>query len=152
MSPALAGGFFTTAPARMPQLLYSSCRVSRSDVSNSVRPQDCGPPASSVHGVLPTRILEWGASLQRILLTQGSNLGLLHCRQILYRLSYREDPNCCMYWYEIAYLCDCFRLLLNNRIFSSCAFILVVLRFTDPLFRALSPNSAVHGSLFMQVL
>ena len=29
--------------------------------------------------------------LQRIFLTQGSNLGLLHCRQILYHLSYRED-------------------------------------------------------------
>ena len=29
--------------------------------------------------------------LQKIFLTQGSNLGLLHCRQILYHLSYRED-------------------------------------------------------------
>ena len=27
--------------------------------------------------------------LQGIFLTQGSNLGLLHCRQILYRLSYK---------------------------------------------------------------
>ena len=27
--------------------------------------------------------------LQGILLTQGSNLGLLHCRQILYHLSYK---------------------------------------------------------------
>ena len=32
------------------------------------------------------------ALLQRIFPTQGSNLGLLHCRQILYRLSYREEP------------------------------------------------------------
>ena len=30
--------------------------------------------------------------LQRIFPTSGSNLGLLHCRQIFYRLSYREDP------------------------------------------------------------
>ena len=30
------------------------------------------------------------ALLQRIFLTQGSNLGLLHCRQILYHLSYKE--------------------------------------------------------------
>ena len=30
--------------------------------------------------------------LQRIFLAQGSNPGLLHCRQILYQLSYREDP------------------------------------------------------------
>ena len=28
--------------------------------------------------------------LQEIFLTQGSNLGFLHCRQILYHLSYRE--------------------------------------------------------------
>ena len=30
--------------------------------------------------------------LQRIFLTQGSNPGFLHCRQILYHLNYREDP------------------------------------------------------------
>ena len=30
--------------------------------------------------------------LQAILLTQGLNLGLLHCRQILYRLSHQELP------------------------------------------------------------
>ena len=30
--------------------------------------------------------------LQGIFLTQGSNLGLLHCRQILYQLSYKRDP------------------------------------------------------------
>ena len=30
---------------------------------------------------------------QGIFLTQGSNLGLLHCRQILYHLSYREAPH-----------------------------------------------------------
>ena len=30
--------------------------------------------------------------LQRTFLTQGSNPGLLHCRQILYHLNYREDP------------------------------------------------------------
>ena len=31
--------------------------------------------------------------LQGIFPTQELNLGLLHCRQILYRLSYREDPS-----------------------------------------------------------
>ena len=30
--------------------------------------------------------------LQGIFLTQGSNLGLLHCRQILYQLSYEGSP------------------------------------------------------------
>ena len=29
---------------------------------------------------------------QGIFLTQGSNQGLLHCRQILYQLSYKESP------------------------------------------------------------
>ena len=49
-------------------------------------PMDCTPVGSSVHGILQARILEVGSHslLQRILLTQGSNLGLLHCRQILY--------------------------------------------------------------------
>ena len=43
-------------------------------------------PGSSVHGIPQARILEWVAmpSLQGIFLTQGSNLCLLHCRQILY--------------------------------------------------------------------
>ena len=30
--------------------------------------------------------------LQGLFLTQGLNLGLLHCRQILYHLSYQENP------------------------------------------------------------
>ena len=52
------------------------------------------------HGLQPTRLLSLWNSLGRntgvgshslikgILLTQGSNLGLLHCRQILYYLSH----------------------------------------------------------------
>ena len=38
------------------------------------------------------RILDWVASLQGIFPTQGSNLGLLHCRQILYCLSHQRNP------------------------------------------------------------
>ena len=49
-------------------------------------PMDCSLPGSSVHGILQARILEW------ILLIQGQNLGLLHCRQILYRLSQQGSP------------------------------------------------------------
>ena len=33
--------------------------------------------------------------LQRIFLTQESNLGLLHCRWILYQLSYQGSPSKC---------------------------------------------------------
>ena len=44
-------------------------------------PMDCSTPASSVHGILQARILEWVVIPFPI---QGSQLGLLHYRQILY--------------------------------------------------------------------
>ena len=37
-------------------------------------------------------ILEWVAFLQGIFPTQGSNPGLLHCKQILYQLSHKGSP------------------------------------------------------------
>ena len=46
-------------------------------------PLDRRPLGSSVPGIFLARILEWGALLQGILPTQGSNLGLLCCRRIL---------------------------------------------------------------------
>ena len=48
----------------------------------------------TVYGILQARILEWLAIpfLQGIFLTQGLNLGLLHCRQILYHLSHQGNP------------------------------------------------------------
>ena len=55
---------------------------------------DCSPPgSSSVHGILQARILEWVAiSFSRgIFSTEGLNLGLLHCRQILYYLSHQRS-------------------------------------------------------------
>ena len=54
-------------------------------------PMDCSPPGSSVHGILQARILEWVAvPFSRIFPNQGSNPGLLHCRQILSHLSYQK--------------------------------------------------------------
>ena len=54
-------------------------------------PKNCSPPGSSVHRILQARILEWfaisysrGSSPPR----QGSNPGLMLCRQILYHLSH----------------------------------------------------------------
>ena len=46
---------------------------------------DCSLPGTSVHGILQARLLEWVAiSFSRgIFLTQESNPGLLHWRQIL---------------------------------------------------------------------
>ena len=70
--------------------LYA-CMLSCSVMSDSLRP----------HGLQPTRLLRpWDFPgkntevgyhflLQDIFLTQGLNLGLLHCRQTLYRLSHQ---------------------------------------------------------------
>ena len=61
-------------------------------------------PNSATHGLQPTRLFcPWDFPgkdtgmvchflLQGIFLTQGSNLGLLHCRQALYQLSYQGSP------------------------------------------------------------
>ena len=45
----------------------------------------CDPMGYTVHEILQARILEWGSHslLQGVFPTQGSNLGLLHCRQSL---------------------------------------------------------------------
>ena len=53
---------------------------------------DCSPLGSSVHGIFQARTLEWVSHslLQGIFPTQGSNLGLMHCRQILYHLSHQR--------------------------------------------------------------
>ena len=58
-------------------------------------PMNCSPPGSSVHGDSPGKNIGVGchALLQEIFPTQGSNLGLLHCRWILYQLSYQGSPN-----------------------------------------------------------
>ena len=54
---------------------------------------DC-PPGSSVLGFSPGKNTGVGyrALLQGIFPTQGSNPGLLHCRQILYPLSHQASP------------------------------------------------------------
>ena len=50
----------------------------------------CDPMGYTVHGILQARILEWVAYLfSRDLPIQESNWDLLHCRQILYQLSYQ---------------------------------------------------------------
>ena len=90
MTPALADTFFTTEPPGKPICIYLTC-VSRSVVSDSLRP----------HGLQPARLLcLWNSPgkntgvdchslLQRNFQTQGLNSGLLHCREVLYCLSYR---------------------------------------------------------------
>ena len=57
-------------------------------------PMDCSPPGSFVHGDSPGNKTGVGfhALLQGIFPTQGSNLGLPQCRQILYHLSHQGSP------------------------------------------------------------
>ena len=55
---------------------------------------NCSLPGSSVHVILQARILEWVAIpfSRGIFPIQGSNPGLLLCRQILYQLSHKGRP------------------------------------------------------------
>ena len=57
-------------------------------------PMDYSPQGSSVHGDSPGKNTAVGchALLQGIFPTQGLNQGLLHCRWILYQLSYQGSP------------------------------------------------------------
>ena len=72
---------------------YVLCFVTQS-YSTLCDPKDCSPPGFSVHGDSPGKNTGVGyhALLQGIFPTQGSNPGLLHCRQILYCLSHQESP------------------------------------------------------------
>ena len=67
---------------------FSSVTQSCPVLCNSV---DCSPLGFSVHGDSPGKNTGVGsyALLQGILPTQGSNPGLLNCRQILYHLSHQ---------------------------------------------------------------
>ena len=72
---------------------------SRSVVSNSLQPHGLYSPWNSpgqntgvgsfslLQGIFPTQGLDW------VDLTQGSNQGLSHCRQILYQLSHKGSPS-----------------------------------------------------------
>ena len=78
----------------VPIVMMKAASVSSSVVPHSLQP----------HGLQPTRLpCPWGFPgkdtgvgghflLQGIFPTQGSNLDLLHCRQILYHLSYEGSP------------------------------------------------------------
>ena len=69
------------------------CLVTQSFLTlcNSI---DCSLPGSSVHGDSLGNITEVDcyALLQEFFPSQGSNPGLLHCRQIIYWLSHQEGP------------------------------------------------------------
>ena len=81
-------------------LFFSTMYESKSEVAQSCPilcdPMDCSLPGSSIHGIFLGKNTGVGCHLllQEIFPTQGSNLGLLHCRQTLYRLSYKEIYDC----------------------------------------------------------
>ena len=72
---------------------YVMCLVTQSCLT-LCNPMDYSLPSSSVHGDSPGKNTRVGchALLQGIFPTQGSNLGLLHCRHILYSLSHQGNP------------------------------------------------------------
>ena len=72
----------------LPEVKWSEVAQSCPTLCNLL---DCSLQHSSVHGIIQARV---GGHflLQRIFPTQGSNLGLPHCRQMLYHLSHQESP------------------------------------------------------------
>ena len=64
-------------------------------MSDSLQPYGLQHTRFLCHGILQARILEWVAiSLSReIFLMQGLNQGCLHCKQILYHLSFEGSPS-----------------------------------------------------------
>ena len=74
------------------------CLVARSRLT-LCDPMDCSPPGSCVLGNSPGKTTGVGchALLWGIIPTQGSNLGLLHCRWILYHMSHQGSPRVIMW-------------------------------------------------------
>ena len=86
----------------MPIFMDKKVKVKESEVAQSCPslfdPMNCNLPGSSFHGIFQARILEWVAiSFSREKETQGLNLGLSHCGQMLYHLSHQGSPT---YWSE----------------------------------------------------
>ena len=73
---------------------YVCAVLSCSVVFDSCNTMDCSPPVSSVHGDSPGKNtgVDYHTFLHGIFLTQWSNPGLPHCRQILYHLSHQRSP------------------------------------------------------------
>ena len=68
---------YLTAPSKQRPCLRRCFHAQWLQSCQTLRdPMDCSPPASSVHGILQARILEWVA-----IPFSRSNPGLLHCRR-----------------------------------------------------------------------
>ena len=94
-----------------PSLWMDPMQVRSESVSPSVMSDSLRP-----HGRQPTRLFcPWHSPgkntgvgchslLQGIFLTQGSNMGLLHCRQVIYQLSHQGSPGSAWGWNVISNL------------------------------------------------
>ena len=94
---SLTGLCLTAVFSHIVGTITSICVVIRSKVVQSCptvcNPMDCSLPGSSVHGIFQARVLEWAAiSSPGDLPDQELNLGLPHCRQMLYHLSHQGSP------------------------------------------------------------
>ena len=94
--PLAPPGFKHLSPLPSFNRLNTSAAAAKSLQScpTLVTSMDCSPPGSSVHGIFPGKNtgVGWHFLLQGIFPTQELNPGLLHYRQILYRLSYEGSP------------------------------------------------------------
>ena len=88
----IAGRFFTSWATR--EVIRLSVSVGRLVVPNSLQPNGLQPTRFLCPWDFPVKDTGVGCHflLQGVFPTQGSNPGLLHCRQILYRLRYKESP------------------------------------------------------------
>ena len=79
-------------PLKVTDLQFSSVAQSCPTLCD---PMDCSPPGSFVHGDSQGKTTRGvcHSLLQGIFPTQGSNLGLLYCRWILYHLSHQGSPD-----------------------------------------------------------
>ena len=75
--------------------LHVCCAKSCQSCPTLCDPVDCSLPGSSIHGDSPGKNtgMSCYALLQGIFTMQGSNQGLPHCRQILYRLNHQGSAH-----------------------------------------------------------
>ena len=77
-----------------PIFLHSICSIALVTqlCPTLLTPMDYSMPGFSVHGILQAKILEWVPfPSPGTFWTQGLNVGLPHCRQIFYHLSYHSN-------------------------------------------------------------
>ena len=91
---------FVPAAVLLHWRFFDACVFSWSVCPTLCDPMNCSSPGSSVHETFPGKNVGVGCGflLLGIFPTQGSNPGLLHCRQILYHLSHQGSPGFSLCW------------------------------------------------------